>query len=173
MERNSKYSYEIDKRRLNQRRLCLKMELINVPDGERVKIEPRALATLVFEGNEICNMFTVEDLRKLDFSNVSTAGLSFIEEDISYTNFVIYPQKIFSKSLYKTNAEGVKTIYGSLKGVMLQGANLKNTNLIIYTKEIMCQENGLVGTNTEGCTVIDDTATYLDGVIKGISKTRK
>ena len=93
-------------------------------------------------------IITVEELRKLDLSEVDCSNLplsgKFIESshgetcwlDFSYTNLVIDPQTIKDKKLSGTNLRGVDLSNCRFNGCLIAGADLRDTGAKINPQTI-------------------------------------
>lgn len=137
----------------------IKEELFNLEEFDihivkpykRVKLHKNIINAVFFDKEDNSN-FLVEEMRKLDLSEVNFENKNMTYKDYSYTNIKFDPQKIKDKSLYNTNLKGTDMFNKDFTDVDIRGANLNETNatIVLTTVRAADEYTGLGGCHVEG-----------------------
>ena len=136
----------------------IKEELYNLEEYDtsivkpykRVKLHKNIINAVFFDKEDNSN-FTVEEMRKLDLSEIDFLEKNMENKDYSYTNINFDPQKIKNKSLYNTNLKGTDLFAKDFTDVDIRSANLNETSATIVLTTIKAIDKY---TGLEGCNVI-------------------
>lgn len=121
----------------------------NIYEKRKVKIDKVFLKELI--ENELyilLNIYYPNCIRLIDFEGFSFDGINVSGKDFSYTNANINPQKVYDKSLYYTNLEGIDLSDKNFDGVFIEGANLIDTKANIDPQ--LVGEKSLYDTKLKG-----------------------
>ena len=120
----------------------IKEELCNLEEFDiniikpykRIKLHKNIINAVFFSADE--PNFTIEEMRKLDLSEVDFTGKDMSNKNYSYTNINFDPQKIKNKSLYHINLKSVDMFNKDFTDVDIRGANLTETKATIVLTTI-------------------------------------
>ena len=100
----------------------------------RVKLHKNIINAIFFKEEDNPN-FTIEEMRKLDLSEVDFDSKDLSNKDYSYTNINFNPQKIKNKSLFYTNLAGTDMFGKDFTDIDIRGTNLtySNANITLTT----------------------------------------
>lgn len=100
----------------------------NIFDKRKVKMNKEFLKQLIEDDLFILmNIYFQNSVRLIDFEGFSFDGMNIAGKDFSYTNANIDPQKVYGKSLFYTNLEGIDLSDKDFTDVFIEGANLNDT----------------------------------------------
>jgi len=148
----------------NTRRVELINKLNNYNSSDLLIIDN--IEELLFEGRRVVipNRF----LRLLDLSKVSFDNKDLTNTNLSYTNAIVNPQKVYNKDLSSADLEGIDLSNANFENVIIIESNLKNTNAIINPKTV--KNSSLCFCNLEGLNMFD--ADFTDVNIIGCNLKR-
>ena len=116
----------------------------------RITIHRNILNAVFFDEFDSPN-FSVEEMRKLDLSEIDFSFKDMTNKDYSFTNINLDPQLVIDKSLFNTNLKCVDLFGKDFTDVDIRKANLSDTGALIVLTTI---KNIDEYTELDGCRVI-------------------
>lgn len=149
----------------NRKRIDLINNLLNYNSFELLKIDN--IEELLFEGRRI--VIPNRYLRLLDLSDVNFDNKDLTNTNLSYTNAIINPQKVYNKDLSSADLEGIDLSNANFDNVIIIECNLKNTKANINPKTV--KNSSLCFCNLEGLNLFDADFTNVNIIGCNLKKT--
>ena len=140
----------------NSKRIELINKLSNYNSLELLKVDN--IDELLFEGRRV--VIPNRYLRLLDLSEVSFDNKDLTNTNLSYTNAIINPQKVYNKDLSSADLEGIDLSNANFENIIIIESNLKNTNANINPK--LVKNSSLCFCNLEGLNLFDADFTNVN-----------